>query len=90
MARVTLPAGIECISGRVGNVCFRTMKATGKVYMHQIPSEQPKKKMRPAKTAGEVENQNRFAKRAQVVNQMLKAGSKVSRKGLWKLAEQAV
>lgn len=90
MAQVTLPAGIESISGRLGNVCFRTMKATGRVYVHQIPSEQSKKKPRPAKTVGEVENQERFAKRAQVVNQMLKAGSKVSRKGLWKLAAQAV
>lgn len=90
MAQVTLPAGIESISGRLGNVCFRTMKATGKVYVHPIPSEQPKKNPRPAKTVGEVENQERFAKRAQVVNQMLKAGSRVSRKNLWKLAEQVV
>ena len=87
---MTLPAGIESISGRLGNVCFRTMKATGKVDVHQVPSEQPKKKPRPAKTVGEVENQERFAKRAQVVNLMLKAGSKVSRKNLWKLASQAV
>ena len=90
MAQVTLPAGIESISGRLGNVCFRSMKATGRVYVHPIPSEQPKKKPRPAKTVGEVENQERFAKRAQVVNQMLKAGSRVSRKNLWKLASQAV
>ena len=42
------------------------------------------------KTIAELENQERFAKRAQVVNQMLKAGSRVSRKGLWKLTSQAV
>ena len=90
MAQVTLPAGIESISGRLGNVCFRTMKATGKVYVHQVPSEQPVKKPRPAKTIGEVENQERFAKRAQVVNQMLKAGTKLSRKNLWKLAALAI
>lgn len=42
------------------------------------------------KTVGELENQERFARRAQVVNQMLKAGSRVSRKNLWKLAAQAV
>ena len=82
--------GIERVSGRVGDVCFRTMKATGRTYMSSMPSEQPKKKPRPAKTVGEVENQERFAKRAQVVNQMLKAGSRVSRKNLWKLAAQAV
>ena len=90
MAQVTLPAGIESISGRLGNVCFRTMKATGKVYVHQVPSEQPKKKPRPAKTVSEVENQERFAKRAQVVNQMLKGGSKLGRKELWKLVGKAI
>ena len=90
MAQVTLPAGIESISGRLGNVCFRTMKATGKVYVHQIPSEQPVKKPRPVKTIDEAENQKRFAKRVQVVNQMLKAGTQLSRKNLWKLASQAV
>lgn len=42
------------------------------------------------KTIAEAANQKRFAQRAQVVNQMLKAGSKVSRKNLWKLASQAV
>ena len=90
MAKVTLPMGIRSISGRLGNVCFRTMKATGKVYVHQIPCEQPAKKPRPSKTIGELENQERFTKRAQVVNQMLKAGTKLSRKALWKLASQAL
>ena len=36
MAKITLMSGIASISGRVGNCCFRTMKATGKVYMHQV------------------------------------------------------
>ena len=36
MAKITMMSGIASISGRVGNCCFRTMKATGKVYMHQV------------------------------------------------------
>lgn len=85
MARVTFPMGIERVSGRVGDVCFRTMKATGRTYMSSMPSKRTTKLQ-----ASEIEARERFAKRAQVVNQMLKAGSKVSRKNLWKLASQAV
>ena len=39
MAQVKMMAGIESISGKLGNYCFRTMKGTGKVYMHQLPSK---------------------------------------------------
>ena len=39
MAKITMMSGIASISGRVGNCCFRTMKATGKVYMHQVKAK---------------------------------------------------
>ena len=42
MAKITMMSGIASISGRVGNCCFRTMKATGKVYMHQIKEQRDK------------------------------------------------
>ena len=29
-------SGIASISGRLGNYCFRTMRSTGKVYMHAV------------------------------------------------------
>jgi hypothetical protein len=38
----------------------------------------------------EVVNQNRFAKRAEIVRMMKKAGSKLPVRELWKLASQAV
>ena len=37
MARVTLMPGIESISGRLGDLVFRTHKATGKVTVTLSP-----------------------------------------------------
>ncbi len=85
MAQVTLPAGIESISGKVGNVCFRTMKGSGKVYMSTLPAAR-KSALRPR----EVVNQNRFAKRAEIVRMMRKAGSKFPVRELWKLVSQVI
>ena len=85
MAQVTLPAGIESISGRLGNVCFRTMKATGKVYVGSLPKA---RKTQPS--ASEIEARERFARKARIVKIMRIAGSKMTVKELWKLAEQAV
>ncbi len=85
MAQVTLPAGIESISGRLGNVCFRTMKATGKVYLGSLPQA---RKTQPS--ASEMEARERFARKARIVKVMHLAGVKLSAKELWKLAEQAL
>ena len=85
MAKVTLPMGIKSISGKVGNVCFRTMKATGKVYMvsmSQVRKTQP--------SASEIEARERFARKARIVKIMRQAGVKMTAKELWKLAKQAV
>lgn len=85
MARVTFPMGIERVSGRVGNVCFRTMKATGKTYMSGLPSKR-KTKLRES----EIEARERFARKARLVKAMRQEGSKLTQKELWKLAEQAL
>lgn len=85
MAKVTLPMGIKSISGKVGNVCFRTMKATGKVYMVSMPQV---RKTQPS--ASEIEARERFARKARIVKIMRQAGVKMTAKELWKLAEQAV
>ena len=85
MARVTLPMGIEKISGRVGNLCFRTMKASGKVYMGRMPQER-----KTALKASELEAREVFKKRAQLVSMMRKVGSRLSTQQLWKLAAQAI
>ena len=85
MARVTLPMGIQGISGKVGDVCFRTMKATGRTYMVRLPSRR-----RTRITASELEARERFKRRAQLVSQMRKTGSKLSTKELWKMAKRVL
>ena len=87
MAKVTTMSGIASISGRLGNYCFRTMKATGKVYMHPVTS----KKQGPAKapSAAMVAQRERFSAIVKMVHQMMASGSKKSRKQLWKIAAEA-
>lgn len=85
MAKVTLPMGIERVSGRVGDVCFRTMKATGRTYMSSMPSKRTTKLQ-----ASEIEARERFARKARIVRAMRQAGAKRMIKELWKLAEQAL
>lgn len=85
MARVTFPMGIERVSGRVGDVCFRTMKATGRTYMSSMPSKRTTKLQ-----ANEIEARERFARKARLVRAMRQAGAKRTIKELWKIAEQEV
>lgn len=85
MAQVTLPAGIERISGKVGNICFRTMKATGKVYLGSLPQAR-----KTQLSASEIEARERFARKARIVKIMRQAGVKMTVKELWKLAAEAV
>lgn len=85
MARVTPPMGIRSISGKVGNVCFRTMKGSGRVYMSTLPATR-KTALRPR----EIVNQNRFSKRAYIVGQLRLMGSTLSTKALWALVSQAL
>ena len=79
-------SGIASISGRLGNYCFRTMKATGKVYMHTVPS---KKKEPKAPSVAMIAQRERFAAVVKMVQQMQASGSKKSRKQLWKIATEA-
>ena len=88
MAKIGMMPGIASISGRVGNCCFRTMKATGKVYMHQMPSKEQKGPVK-APSAAMVAQRERFAAIAKMVKQMHAGGSKKSRKELWKIATKA-
>ena len=87
MAKVTTMSGIASISGRLGNYCFRTMKKSGKVYIHTLPS----KKSGPAKapSAAMVAQRERFAAITKMVAQMRAEGSRKSRKQLWKIATEA-
>ena len=85
MAKVTLPMGITRISGKVGNVCFRTMKTTGRTYMTSLPSVR-----KTQISASEMAARERFAQKVRLVRAMRQAGSKLPQKELWKLAEQAL
>ena len=88
MAQIKTMAGIASISGRLGNYCFRTMKSTGKVYMHSFLSKEPKTAPREP-TAAQQKQKQRFATIAKIVRQMIAAGAKKSRKQLWKIATEA-
>ena len=86
MARVTPPMGIRSISGKMGNVCFRTMKATGKIYMTTLPQK------RKHLCLSQEERMTRilFTKRAEIVRMMKKAGSKLPVRELWKLVSKTI
>ena len=85
MARVTTMAGIASISGRVGNYCFRTMRASGKVYMHSAKRKVSSKAPSVAMKA----HRERFSAIAKMVSQMRQGGSTKSSKELWKIATEA-
>jgi len=46
MARVELMSGIQSISGRMGDLVFRTNKATGKVYVSMWPRKRKNARMK--------------------------------------------
>ena len=87
MAKVTTMSGIASISGRLGNYCFRTMKKSGKVYIHQMPSKKSCSSKAPS--AATLARRERFAAIAKLVQQMQAGGTKKSRKQLWKMASEA-
>ena len=89
MAKITLMSGIASISGRVGNCCFRTMRATGKVYMHQVKDESRKSKVERPASEAMMRQRQRFSTIAKMVKQMMAEGTKKSRKQLWKIATEA-
>ncbi len=89
MAKITMMSGIASISGRVGNCCFRTMKATGKVYMHQVKDKSQESRVKRTASEAMVRQRKRFSEIAKMVMQMKAEGSKKSRKQLWKIATKA-
>ena len=89
MAKITMMSGIASISGRVGNCCFRTMKATGKVYMHQVNVQRDNVQCTKEPSEAMMRQRKRFAAITKIVTKMLEEGSKKSRKQLWKIATEA-
>ena len=77
-----------CIHIRAGReLQFSDNAATGKVYVRSMARKDP----RPAKapSAAMVAQRERFAAIVKMVQQMRAAGSKKSRKQLWKIAAEA-
>ena len=89
MAKITLMSGIASISGRVGNCCFRTMKATGKVYMHQVKAKSQESRVKRSASEAMVRQRKRLSEIAKMVMRMKAEGSKKTRKQLWKIASKA-
>ena len=90
MTRVKLPAGIESVSGKIGDVCFRTMNASGRVYMYRMKSHGGKVQCAKEPSERDKARRERFTKLAEMVRYMRKNGSKLSAKELWKIAAQVL
>ena len=84
MARVTFPPLIQSVSGRVGNLMFRT-SASGKTT---VSTGTPRKRTTPPSDA-EIAARARFRQIAKTVNAMRQQGSQLSRHELWILASAA-
>lgn len=69
MARVILSPFIKSISGRVGNLEFRTLKS-GKTVVHACGAFIPKKAKEREWSPEELESQRRFAMVSQVTGQL--------------------
>ena len=90
MARVTPPMGIMSISGKMGNMCFRTMKATGNVYVYRLRKQRHQEQSTKDVSNAVMAQRARFVTIAKIVRMMRAAGSKKSAKELWKLVSQAL
>ena len=84
MPKVKMMAGIASISGKFGNMYFRTDKKSGRISLCHMP-----KKSSSVLTDKQRAHKERFAAIAKMVTRMLAEGSKKSRKQLWKIASSA-
>lgn len=83
MAKIVLHSFIKSVSGRIGNMFFRTYPS-GTVTM---TTTAPRKRATPP-SAAEKEAQVLFAKRAEMVRKLAQEYPGKSRKELWKLVKQ--
>ena len=83
MAKITLRPEIASISGKVGNMVFKTMK-NGQVYLYKAPSYERKRKLSKAEKA----SRELMAKRQKRVVELMRNG--LSRKEAWTVAKQEI
>jgi hypothetical protein len=84
MPKVRMMAGIAAISGKFGNMYFRTDKRSGRVSLCNMP-----KKSATGLSDKQRAHHERFAAIARMVTRMREEGSRKSRKQLWKIATEA-
>lgn len=81
-AKITLLPIIRSISGRLGNLYFRTSRA-GKTT---VSTFNPKNRITPP-TKAEINARNLFAKRVTEVNQLIRKYPDITRKEAWKIVK---
>ena len=83
MAQVTLPPFLRSISGRLGNICFRTY-ASGKTGFYLLSSPNHATPI----SKEEMRTRELFAERVQRVNNIMKDDPSITRKQAWIIVKQ--
>lgn len=89
MAKIKMMPGIASLSGRVGNYCFRTMRASGRVYMYQVKGRRDKVQSTKEPSEAVIAQRERFGAITKLVRQLRANGCKKTNKQLWKIATEA-
>ena len=78
-------SGIAAISGKFGNMYFRTDRRTGRISLCHMPQQ----KAAFAPTAQQEAHKQRFAAIARMVVELRHIHKRKTRKQLWKMATEA-
>ena len=84
MPKVKMMSGIAAISGKFGNMYFRTDKRTGRISLCHMPQRKAS-----APTAQQEAHKKRFAAIAKRVTELRQTYKRKTRKQLWKMASEA-
>ena len=85
MPKVKMMSGIAAISGKFGNMYFRTDRRTGRISLCHMPQRAAS----TAHTAQQEAHKQRFAAIAKMVNELRQTYKRKTRKQLWKIATEA-
>ena len=85
MPKVKMMSGIAAISGKFGNMYFRTDKRTGRISLCHMPQRNASVPQTPQQEA----HKKRFAAIAKRVTELRQTNKRKTRKQLWKIASEA-
>jgi hypothetical protein len=85
MPKVKMMSGIAAISGKFGNMYFRTDRRTGRISLCHMPQQ----KAASAPTPQQEAHKKRFAAIAKRVTELRQTYKRKTRKQLWKIASEA-